>query len=229
MNNNSVNEVNAVIKTLDSSLPDISVIENNVPNATALVIFAHGAGADKSSDYMQTMAELLNVHKINVLRFNFAYMDRRLADNKRYPPERMPKLLTCLNSVLSQIDTSLPVFLAGKSMGGRVAATLAESELEKVKGVMCIGYPFHPQKQPEKLRLEPLQKTLLPILIVQGDRDALGNESEIADYEISSLCQVSFLADGDHNLKPRVKSGFTHQQHLQSAINLMKNFIIEKR
>ena len=153
-------------------------------------------------------------------------MDRRLADNKRYPPERMPKLLTCLQTVLEQIDTRLPLFLAGKSMGGRVAATMVESELDKVKGVMCLGYPFHPQKLPEKLRLDPLQKTKLPILIVQGERDALGNKSEINDYEMSSLCEVSFLADGDHNLKPRIKSGYTHQQHLLSTVQLMHKFIV---
>jgi uncharacterized protein len=221
------NSVNKVIKPSDASLPDISVIENNVPDAAALVVFAHGAGADKSSGFMQTMAELLNANRINVLRFNFTYMDKRLIEGKRYPPERMPKLLVCLNSVLSHIDTSLPIFLAGKSMGGRVVATIAENELNKVSGVICLGYPFHPQKQPDKLRLEPLQKTLLPILIVQGDRDALGNEDEINDYNISSLCQVSFLADGDHDLKPRVKSGYSHQQHLHTAIDLMTNFIAD--
>jgi predicted alpha/beta-hydrolase family hydrolase len=223
------NAVNKIVKPSNELLPDISLIENNIPGATALVVFAHGAGADKSSDFMQTMTKFLNEHKISVIRFNFAYMDKRLVDNKRYPPDKMPKLLDCLNSVLSNIDSTLPIFLAGKSMGGRVSATLAESALKKVKGVMCLGYPFHPQKQPDKLRLEPLQKTILPILIVQGDRDALGNENEIHDYEISSLCQVLFLPDGDHNLKPRVKSGYTHQQHLKSAIDMMKNFIIENR
>lgn len=207
------------------NLPDISMIENTVDDAIALLVFAHGAGADKSSDFMQTMAELLNAQKINVLRFNFGYMDKRIKDNKRYPPERMPTLLNCFKTVLSNLETSLPLFLAGKSMGGRVAATLVENKIAKVKGVVCLGYPFHPQKKPENLRLTPLQNTTTPILIVQGERDALGNKQEIEQYRLSSLCQVAFLADGDHDLKPRVKSGFTHQQHMQSAVQLITEYI----
>ncbi|MEW6992437.1 alpha/beta family hydrolase [Colwelliaceae bacterium 6441] len=206
----------------------VSTIENYVPNASALVIFAHGAGADKSSAFMNEISRLLNDENINVLRFNFNYMDKRLADQKRYPPERMPKLIACFESVLDTIDSQLPIFLAGKSMGGRVAATMAENSLDNVKGVMCLGYPFHPQKQPEKLRLAPLQQTTLPVLIIQGERDALGSKKEISAYEISGLCQITFLADGDHNLKPRVKSGYNHQQHLQSAVNAMTGFILDK-
>ena len=223
------NKATSLVNISEENLPDISVIENTVDDATALVVFAHGAGADKSSGFMQTMTELLNKHRINVLRFNFGYMDKRIKQGKRYPPDRMPKLLNCLKTVLTNVDTSLPIFLAGKSMGGRVSATLVENNIANVSGVICMGYPFHPQKKPEKLRLEPLQNTTSAILIVQGDRDALGNKQEIADYQISPLCQVIYLDDGDHDLKPRVKSGYTHQQHMQTTTQLIKKFIDEHR
>lgn len=207
-----------------SELP-ISTIKNTVLTPKALVIFAHGAGADKSHEFMQQVSEGLNQQNIDVLRFNFPYMDIRLAQGNRRPPDRMPKLLQCFTKVISKLDTHLPVFLAGKSMGGRVAATLVADKALDVLGVMCLGYPFHPQKKPEKLRLEPLQETQKPILILQGTRDALGSESEIADYEYSSLCRCIFFSDGDHNLKPRVKSGFTHNEHINSAVNEMAKFI----
>jgi len=203
----------------------ISTIENYVANAKALVIFAHGAGADKSHDFMETVSQGLNLQQISVLRFNFNYMDERIEKENRRPPDRMPKLLNCFENILAEVDKSLPIFLAGKSMGGRVAATLAGDENINVEGVMCLGYPFHPQKKPEKLRLEPLQETKKPILILQGTRDALGNEEEIASYEISDKCKCIFFSDGDHNLKPRVKSGFTHSEHINNAINDMVNFM----
>jgi len=203
----------------------ISTIENYVDNAKALVIFAHGAGADKSHDFMETVSQGLNLQQISVLRFNFNYMDERIEKENRRPPDRMPKLLNCFENILAEVDKSLPIFLAGKSMGGRVAATLAGDENINVEGVMCLGYPFHPQKKPEKLRLEPLQETKKPILILQGTRDALGNEEEIASYEISDKCKCIFFSDGDHNLKPRVKSGFTHSEHINNAINDMVNFM----
>jgi predicted alpha/beta-hydrolase family hydrolase len=203
----------------------ISTYENTVLKPKALVIFAHGAGADKSHEFMEQVTSALNVQNVNVLRFNFPYMDVRLAESNRRPPDRMPTLLKCFETVMKELDTPLPVFLAGKSMGGRVAATLARDKALNALGVMCIGYPFHPQKKPEKLRLEPLQETQKPILILQGSRDALGNEEEISGYEISDQCHCVFFADGDHNLKPRVKSGFTHIKHVQEAVNEMVRFI----
>jgi hypothetical protein len=97
----------------------------------------------------------------------------------------------------------------------------------RFKGGICLGYPFHPQKKPEKLRLEPLQRNQKRLLIVQGERDALGNKDEISHYDLSTLCQVLFLPDGDHSLKPRVKSGFTHQQHIETTIQAIVRFIDE--
>ncbi len=206
---------------------EATLIIDNVDDAKALVLFAHGAGADKSSDFMAQVTQLLNDAAINVIRFNFNYMDKRLVDGKRYPPDRMPKMLACFSKVIAETDSSLPLFLVGKSMGSRVAATLIEEAFDKVKGVVCIGYPFHPPKKPDKLRLEPLQKNKKPVLILQGDRDALGNQEEVNQYQLSQLCQVEFFADGDHNLKPRVRSGFTHKEHLDRAVLSIRKFIDE--
>ena len=237
-------------------------IFDQVQDAKAIFVFAHGAGADLEHTFMQQVAELLNVHKISVLRFNFNYMDRRRIEGSRRPPDRMPKLLICYKSMLIQLNKlnereGLPVFIGGKSMGGRVAATIAAEDLsvltsggiteevseeiseennvlvssllDKIKGVICLGYPFHPQKKPEKLRLVPLQQTQKPLLIIQGDRDALGDQTEINTYDFSPLCQVKFLQDGDHSFKPRVKSGFTFGQHIESAVKHMADFINENK
>ena len=220
----------------------ISKITNNVEKPIAQIIFAHGAGADMHHEFMVQITTLFNQANINVLRFNFPYMDKRIALGKRYPPDRMPKLLDCYENVIKDYindyaernadknKTDLPLFIGGKSMGSRVAAILAGSdEMSKcIQGVFCLGYPFHPPKKPEKLRLEPLQNTQQAILIVQGERDTLGAQIEVIAYEVSTLCHTVFLADGDHSLKPRVKSGFTHQQHMESAVHAIVKFIQEK-
>jgi len=208
---------------------------NNIENPIAQVIFAHGAGADMHHEFMEKITTLFNKANINVLRFNFPYMDKRIALGKRYPPDRMPKLIDCYKAVINEFITinnntkALPLFIGGKSMGSRVAATLASDDetSELIQGVFCFGYPFHPAKKTEKLRLEPLQNTLKPIFIAQGERDTLGSEVEITDYEISNLCQCFFLVDGDHSLKPRVKSGFSHLQHMESAVHAITQFIQE--
>jgi predicted alpha/beta-hydrolase family hydrolase len=212
----------------------INKLENIVEKPIAQIIFAHGAGADMYHEFMETITALFNKASISVLRFNFPFMDKRIALGKRYPPDRMPKLIECYKTVIHDFiatknNHELPLFIGGKSMGSRVAATLAgEDDISKlIHGVFCLGYPFHPPKKIDKLRLEPLQDTHKPILIAQGERDTLGSKIEINDYDISNLCQRFFLIDGDHSLKPRVKSGFTHQQHMESAVDAVVCFILE--
>ena len=215
----------------------ISTIENTIEKPIAQLIFAHGAGADMHHEFMEQATLLFNQANINVLRFNFPYMDKRIASGKRYPPDRMPKLIACYKQVIDEFiinnsqKNKLPLFIGGKSMGSRVAATIAGEDdlVKKISGVFCFGYPFHPTKKPEKLRLEPIHNSLKPILIAQGERDTLGSESEIQTYNLPNLCQCIFLPDGDHSLKPRVKSGFTHAQHVQSAVNSIKEFIKENK
>lgn len=202
---------------------DFSMLMRSCDQPIATVIFAHGAGADMSSEFIEQFSALLNERHLNVILFNFPYMQQRIIDGKRRPPNKMPVLCESYQHRIEQYQQPLPLFIGGKSMGSRVAATLAEQP--KVTGVYCLGYPFHPQKQPQKLRLEPLQQTNKPVLIVQGDRDLLGNKDEILSYSLASNIQIAYLTDGDHDLKPRVKSGYTHQQHKVAAADLLVNFI----
>ena len=201
-------------------------------NPKALLVFAHGAGADMNSSFMDDMSALLLNRNISVMKFNFPYMDKRVQDGKRRPPDRMPVLLETLSQQLKGLASELPTFLGGKSMGSRVCATwLAQtdkSSFETILGLIAIGYPFHPIGKPEKLRLAPLQENPRPALVIQGDRDKLGCETEIAGYDLPLSCKVKFMSDGDHDLKPRVKSGFTHQQHIERASALIEQFIDEQ-
>ena len=216
---------------------EISVLNHSVTDASAQIIFAHGAGANMSHEFMGIISSLLNDAGINVLRFNFPFMDKRALTGKKYPPDRMPKLVLCYEAVIDymvvqQKGANLPLFIGGKSMGSRVAATLVSETdalrpdvLERISGVFCLGYPFHPSKKPEKLRLEPLFNANKPILIVQGDRDTLGTKDEILSYQLPKHCHSVFLDDGDHSLKPRVKSGFTYQAHIKLAVEEIVTFI----
>ena len=205
----------------------INRVENFVENPKALFVFAHGAGADMHHDFMAQITLLMNAADINVIRFNFPYMIKRAQDGKRRPPDRMPALLASYSAELTALATSLPIFIGGKSMGGRVAASLTNECSVNIQGIICLSYPFHPVKKPLNLRLAPLQANNKPMLIIQGERDPLGNAQEIKQYDLPDLCQVHFLHDGDHDLKPRVKSGFTQQQHLIAAVTAMVAFINE--
>jgi len=189
----------------------------------ATFVFAHGAGAGQSSEFMQRVAEGLAKRGINVIRFNFAYMQLAEELNKRRPPDRADKLLAHFKSVLSDTDNSLPLFIGGKSMGGRMASMLLEES--NAFGCICMGYPFHPPGKPEKLRTAHLETINKPVLILQGERDTFGTRDEISTFDLSSQVQLSYLADGDHSFKPRRTSGFSLDDHLKSAVTQTAEFI----
>lgn len=189
------------------------------------VLLAHGAGAGKDHPFMLAAESLLARAGLRVVRFNFPYMERRMADGVKRPPDRMPLLE---QAFLDQIDNlSLkddePLYLAGKSMGGRVATHILEQS--QARACFVFGYPFHPLKRPEKLRTEHLQSIARPVYIFQGVRDGMGSREEVVEYPLSSSVVLHWLEDGDHDLNPRKRSGYTQKQHLESVGNLIKGII----
>jgi len=202
----------------------------NGPVDGPLFVFAHGAGAPANSDFMESMAKGLALQGIRVARFNFPYMQQRLDNGTRRPPERAPKLIAQYQQLIASIEQ--PMVIGGKSMGGRMASLVASdpttdelSVNSKIRGIACLGFPFHPANKPESLRTEHFPLIKQAIFIAQGERDKLGSQEEVARYGLPDNIEWLWLADGDHDLKPRVKSGFTHQAHLQTAIINMAEFI----
>lgn len=193
-----------------------------------ICVLAHGAGAPMDSEWMETFAKGLASHDIKVIRFEFPYMQERRLNGKKRPPNRQSELVECFNQVLT--DLNEPCVIAGKSMGGRMASILvSDGPLNNVKGVLALGYPFHPQGKPEKLRIDHLPNVSVPMSIVQGTRDKLGDketvEGLLSKKAIPSDLDFLWLEDGDHDLKPRVKSGFTKDEHMQAAIEHSAEFI----
>lgn len=199
----------------------------NGPESGPLFVFAHGAGAPLDSEFMEQVALGLAEQGIRVARFNFDYMQQRIDTGSRRPPQRAPALLEQYHQVLTTLNQ--PVVIGGKSMGGRMASLLASEANQEyrtvIKGVACLGYPFHPQGKPDKLRIEHLANIEQPLAIIQGTRDKLGSQDEVAGYALPKSINWHWLADGDHDLKPRVKSGYTHSLHLSSAVHFLSEFI----
>lgn len=190
---------------------------------TPCLLLAHGAGAPMDSEFMETMGELLAQLGVGVIRFEFPYMQQRRQSGSKRPPDRQPVLLERWRQVIDQFAATDALFIGGKSMGGRMATVIADEV--PVKGCICLGYPFHPPSKPENTRVEHLQTLRTPTLMVQGTRDALGNREEVAAYSLSPAIDLHWLEDGDHDLKPRVRSGFTHAQHLHTAANAIADFM----
>ncbi|WP_095082250.1 alpha/beta family hydrolase [Pseudomonas sp. Irchel s3h17] len=188
-----------------------------LPDAAPTLILAHGAGAPMDSDFINDIAARLAARGVNVLRFEFPYMAQRRIDGGKRPPNPAPKLLECWREVYAVVRRHVTGRLAigGKSMGGRMASLLAD-ELG-ADGLVCLGYPFYAVGKPEKPRVEHLAGLKTPTLIVQGERDALGNRQAVDGYTLSPNIELMWLVAGDHDLKPLKASGFSHEQHLDAA------------
>ncbi|NQW00426.1 MAG: alpha/beta fold hydrolase [Rhodospirillales bacterium] len=190
------------------------------------LVLAHGAGAPMDSPYMQAFAEGLSSRGFRVVRFEFPYMDARRLTGKKRPPDRAPVLLDSWSRVVQSLDTS-NLIIGGKSMGGRMASLWAAEQQTPengVKGLVCLGYPFHPPGRPEKLRTAHLESLNTPTLICQGERDTFGTRDDVSSYNLSPSIRLHWLADGDHGFKPRKASGLTEQQNWQSAMDAIAAF-----
>lgn len=187
------------------------------------VLLAHGAGAPMDSEFMERIAAALAELGVGVIRFEFPYMQSRRQGGGKRPPDQQPVLLNRWRQIIDQFGAAGPLFIGGKSMGGRMATLIADEAA--AKGCICLGYPFHPSGKPEKTRVEHLKELRTPTLVIQGTRDALGNRDEVEGYDLSPGIHLHWLDDGDHDLKPRVRSGFTQAQHLQSAAKAIADFI----
>lgn len=189
-------------------------------DARVTVPFAHGAGAPMDSPGMTSIAESLAAEDLRVVRFEFAYMAGRRAGGSRRPPPRADKLIPEYLAAIDELQTDGPLIIGGKSMGGRVASMIADELFiaDRIAGLLCVGYPFHPPKKPENLRTEHLADLKTPTLICQGTRDQFGTKDEVSGYDLSPSIEFAWFEDGDHDLKPRKRvSGFTHADHIGST------------
>ena len=190
----------------------------------AQLLLSHGAGAPVQSEFCKFLAEQLAKQNIEVWGFNFAYMQKTLAGKRQLPP-KMPILMTELAEQISQMPKDLPLVVAGKSMGGRVATLLAASHLlpAQVKGVIAFGYPFHPPKK-DSWRTEHFIDLKRSVLVLQGERDPFGSSEELAGKSWP-LIDLKWLPSGDHDFVPLKKSGLTQQQLIRQAALMSRSFI----
>jgi predicted alpha/beta-hydrolase family hydrolase len=195
-------------------------------DADRVLVLAHGAGQPPDSQFMEQMAQGVAAGGVRVVRPWFPYMARAAAEGRRRPPDGEAKLLAALRGVIAaeQDSGAIPV-IGGKSMGGRMAAMLAD-EVGAV-GLVCLGYPFHPPGKPERTRLEALAALRTPALICQGERDPFGNRDDVAGYTLSPSVQLAWIPDGEHSFKPRKASGTTWAQNLQTAVAAVQGFLAE--
>jgi len=189
----------------------------------AQLVLTHGAGAPVDDAFLEAIARDLAARGIGVARFEFPYMARRRLDGVRRPPDREPVLLETWRAAVAALGGGARLVIGGKSMGGRMASLVAD-ELG-ARGLVCLGYPFHPPGKPERLRTAHLERLRTRALIVQGSRDPFGTRDEVAGYRLAPSIQIEWIEDGDHSLAPRRGAGRSRAQNLAAAADAVAAFV----
>lgn len=177
-------------------------------------ICAHGAGGHMSDRGMLKLAEELHSRQLSVVRFNFLYKEK-----KSGRPDPMPRLVECFAAVAARVREELKprvLIIGGRSMGGRAASMMAAKGFT-CDGLLLFAYPLHPAGRPEKLRDAHLPSIGVPVLCLNGTRDALCTPElmEVALKTVKTRWDMHWLAGADHSFHVLKSSGRTDAQVLE--------------
>jgi uncharacterized protein len=185
------------------------------------LILGHGAGANQSSGFMRLFANGLAERGLDVMTFNFVYSERG-----RGAPDPKAKLEACYEKVIEAAAKQRKlkgnkIAVGGKSMGGRIGSQVAAADSSKISALVFLGYPLHPPGNLEKMRDAHLPEIKLPMLFLQGSRDAFGTTEElravIKKHKLSATLYE--IAGGDHSFKVPKSVGLTPEQVYERAMN----------
>ena len=205
----------------------VSALLIRPPEAKALYVFAHGAGAGMTHKSMVSNAEGLAEREIATLRYQFPYMEK---GSKRPDAPRIAHAgVRAVAAEAGRVAGDLPLFAGGRSFGGRMTSQAqAEEPLPGVRGLAFIGFPLHPAGKPGIERAEHLARVQVPMLFVSGARDALA-EMDLLKPVLDGLGERATLhvvADADHSLKVPAKSGRTPAEAEAEALDAIAAWMI---
>jgi len=192
------------------------------PSETAeqgiVFVCAHGAGGNMNDRGMLALAHALRSRGIGVVRFNFLYKEKGSGR-----PDAMPRLKECFTAVVERARQELQpktLLIGGRSMGGRAASMLA-AEGFVGDGLLLLAYPLHPPGQPDKLRDAHLPAIRMPVLCLNGTRDAFARRDlmEAALKTVKTKWKMHWLEGADHSFHVLKSSGRADAEVLVEIAN----------
>jgi uncharacterized protein len=181
--------------------------------AQAGYVLAHGAGAGMTHPFMTAVAEALAARGIATLRYQFPYMER--GSRRPDPPRLCHATVRAAVAECAQLISGLPLIAGGRSFGGRMTSQAqALAALPTVRGLAFLGFPLHPAGRPSDTRAEHLAQVQIPMLFLQGTRDALAERArmEAVIGRLGERARVRWLEDADHAFHAPARTGRTDAQ-----------------
>lgn len=199
------------------------------PDAKACLVLAHGAGAGMTHRHMVALAEGLAARGVATLRYQFPYME---TGGKR--PDRPPLAQATVRAAAAAalgLSKSKPLFAGGRSFGGRMSSQAqALQPLEGVRGLVFFAFPLHLAGKPSMARAEHLAHIRVPMLFLQGSKDALA-ELELLRQTIAGLgdrATLELLDEADHAFHVPARTGRKDDEVLGEALDAVVRWMAEQ-
>ncbi len=191
-------------------------------NALACFVVAHGAGAGMQHPFMGQIAAGLGERGIGTLRYQFPYMQK--GSRRPDPPKMCHATVRAAVATAGRLAPSVPLLAGGRSFGGRMTSQAqAAASLPGVRGLVFLGFPLHPARQPSDTRAEHLSAVRIPMLFLQGTRDELAVLELLQPVvrRLGDLATLKLFADADHSFHVPARSGRNDAQVRTEILDAM--------
>ena len=195
-------------------------------NAIACYVMAHGAGAGMAHPFMAAVADGLGERRIAMLRYQFPFMEQGLRRPDR--PALAHATVRAAVEAAARLAPSLPLVAGGKSFGARMTSQAqAEAPLPGVHGLVFLGFPLHPARKPSDDRAKHLSGVRIPMLFLQGTRDALANLQLLAPLveRLGQTATLKLVQGADHSFHVPARSGRTDRQVLAEVLDALATWV----
>jgi predicted alpha/beta-hydrolase family hydrolase len=178
------------------------------PRARACYVLAHGAGAGMTHPFMAAVARELGERGIATLRYQFPYMQQ--GGKRPDPPKVAHAAVRAAVAAAARLLPDVPLLAGGKSFGGRMTSQAqAAAPLPGVHGLVFLGFPLHPANKPSSERGKHLFDVTIPMLFLQGTRDALAFPALVEPLcrDLGKRVTLTWFSDADHSFHVPARSG----------------------
>jgi predicted alpha/beta-hydrolase family hydrolase len=186
----------------------VSGLLESPSGARACFVLAHGAGAGMAHPFMAAIATGLEERGIATLRYQFPYMEK--GGKRPDPPKLAHATVRAAVEEAIRLMPDIPLIAGGKSFGGRMTSQAQAAEpLRGIQGLAFLGFPLHPAGRPAQDRGKHLFEVQIPMLFLQGTRDALATLDQLEPLckALGKLATLKLFQDADHSFHVPARTG----------------------
>jgi uncharacterized protein len=210
---------------VSDTIGEVSAVLLCPSDAWLLYVLAHGAGAGMRHDMLERMAASLAAQGVATFRYQFPYMEA--GRGRPDAPAVLEMTVRAAVTRAGEIVPDLPVVAGGKSLGGRMTSSAASTcPLDRVRGLVFLGFPLHPPGKPSVGRAAHLQAVDIPMLFLQGTRDGFASPELITEVtdQLKPRSTLYLVEGADHSFGVPRKSNRTREQVLEELATVIRQW-----